>query len=113
MQTTLAVTALIMGVAGGPHCIAMCGAACAGIGQVAGAHRAQAMWTFQLGRVLGYAAAGALAAASLQAVGWLSVQTAVLRPVWSLFHVAAMMLGLLLLWKAQQPIWLESGARRL
>ena len=37
MQTSLAVTALLMGLAGGPHCIAMCGAACAGIGRAAGA----------------------------------------------------------------------------
>ena len=36
MQTSLALTALIMGLAGGPHCVAMCGAACAGMGQVAG-----------------------------------------------------------------------------
>jgi sulfite exporter TauE/SafE len=36
MQTSLAMTALLMGLAGGPHCIAMCGAACAGIGKAAG-----------------------------------------------------------------------------
>jgi hypothetical protein len=113
MQTTLAVTALLMGLAGGPHCIAMCGAACAGIGQAAGAQRSLAMWTFQAGRVIGYSALGAVAAASLQGVGWLSIQTAALRPVWTLFHVAALLLGLLLMWKAQQPVWLEQGARRL
>lgn len=113
MQTSLAVTALLMGLAGGPHCIAMCGAACAGIGQAAGERRNAAMWTFQLGRVAGYSALGAVAAASIQGVGWLSVQTAAFRPIWTLFHVAAMLLGLLLLWTAQQPVWLESAARRL
>lgn len=113
MQITLAVTALLMGLAGGPHCIAMCGAACAGIGQAAGAQRNAAMWSFQAGRVIGYSVLGAVAAASLQGVGWLSIQTAALRPVWTLFHVAAMLLGLLLMWKAQQPVWLEQGARRL
>jgi hypothetical protein len=113
MQTSLAVTALLMGLAGGPHCIAMCGAACAGIGQAAGARRSEALWTFQLGRVLGYAALGALAAASIQGLGWLTIQSAALRPVWTLFHVAAMLLGLLLLVRAQQPVWLESAARRL
>ncbi|HEY5581133.1 MAG TPA: sulfite exporter TauE/SafE family protein, partial [Rhodoferax sp.] len=46
MQSSLAVTALLMGLAGGPHCIAMCGAACAGIGQAAGAHKNSAMWSF-------------------------------------------------------------------
>jgi len=78
------------------------------------------MWSFQAGRVLGYSALGALAAASMQGLGWLTVQSAALRPVWTLFHVATMVLGLLLMWKAQQPVWLEqsgkkiwSGARRL
>lgn len=113
MQTSLAVTALLMGLAGGPHCIAMCGAACAGIGQAAGAHRNSAMWTFQGGRVIGYAALGGLAAASIQGLGWLTIQSAALRPVWSLFHVAALLLGLLLVWKARQPVWLEAAARRL
>ena len=111
MQTSLAVTALLMGLVGGPHCIAMCGAACAGIGQAAGTHKNAAMWTFQLGRIIGYAILGGLAAASIQGLGWLTIQSSALRPVWSLFHVAALLLGLLLLWKAQQPIWLESAGR--
>ncbi len=113
MQTSLAVTALLMGLAGGPHCIAMCGAACAGIGQAAGARRNEALWVFQLGRVAGYALLGGLAAASIQGLGWLTIQSAALRPVWTLFHVAALALGLLLLVRAQQPVWLESAARRL
>ena len=53
MQTSLAVTALVMGLAGGPHCIAMCGAACAGIGQAAAPRSTQAITMFQLGRVVG------------------------------------------------------------
>lgn len=113
MQTSLALTAWLMGLAGGPHCIAMCGAACAGIGQAAGARKNTAMWSFQAGRVLGYTALGALAAASMQGLGWLTTQTAALRPVWTLFHVATLVLGLLLLWQAQQPVWLEQAGRRL
>lgn len=113
MQTSLAATALLMGLAGGPHCIAMCGAACAGIGQAAGAHKNSAMWSFQAGRVFGYSALGALAAASMQGLGWLTVQSAALRPVWTLFHVATLVLGLLLLWKAQQPIWLEQAGKKI
>lgn len=106
-------TALLMGLAGGPHCIAMCGAACAGIGQAAGDKKSSAMLSFQMGRVFGYAALGALAAASMQGLGWLTVQSAALRPVWSLFHVAATVLGLLLFWKAQQPVWMEQAGKRL
>ena len=113
MQSSLAVTALLMGLAGGPHCVAMCGAACAGIGQAAGAHKNSAMWSFQAGRVLGYSALGALAAASMQGLGWLTVQSAALRPVWTLFHVVTLVLGLLLLWNAQQPVWLEQAGKRI
>ncbi len=113
MQTSLAMTALLMGLVGGPHCIAMCGAACAGIGQAAGARKTSAMWTFQAGRVLGYSALGAVAAASMQGVGWLSSQAVALRPVWTLFHVAAFALGLMLLWRAQQPVWLEGVGKKV
>ena len=88
MQSSLALTALLMGVAGGPHCVAMCGAACAGIGHSAGSGKTGAMWRFQFGRVLGYSALGGLAAASMQGLGWLTVQSAALRPVWTLFHAA-------------------------
>jgi sulfite exporter TauE/SafE len=104
-------TAFLMGVVGGPHCVAMCGAACAGIVQPAGNHKNRALLTFQLGRVLGYALLGGFAAASMQGLGWLTVQSAALRPVWSLFHVAALVLGLVLLFNAQQPVWLERWGR--
>ena len=113
MQTSLAVTGLLMGLAGSPHCIAMCGAACAGIGQAAAPRTARAMALFQLGRLLGYASLGALAAASMQGLGWLTVHSAALRPLWSLVHVAAAVLGLALLVLGRQPLWLELGARRL
>ncbi len=113
MQTSLAVTALVMGLAGGPHCIAMCGAACAGIGQAAAPRSTQAISMFQLGRLAGYSALGALAAATMQGLGWLTIQSAALRPVWTMVHVAAMLLGLMLLIQARQPLWLETGARRV
>lgn len=113
MQSSLALTALLMGLVGGPHCIAMCGAACAGIGQAAGPRKNSALWSFQAGRVLGYSALGALAAASMQALGWLTIQSAALRPVWTLFHVATFTLGLLLLYKARQPVWLETTGRKI
>jgi len=82
MQSSLALTALLMGLAGGPHCVAMCGAACAGISQASGAHKTAALWFFQFGRIIGYGVLGGLAAASLQGLGWLTVQSAALRPVW-------------------------------
>ena len=113
MNTSLAMTALLMGLAGGPHCIAMCGAACAGIGNAAGARKTSALWTFQAGRLASYSALGAVAAASMQGLGWLTTQTAVMRPVWTLFHVAVMMMGLMLVVLARQPVWLDSTARNV
>lgn len=109
MDAALAGSALLMGLAGSPHCLAMCGAACAGLS--AGSPRAMA--TFQLGRWLGYAAGGALAAAS---VGWaaqLGQATAVLRPLWLMVHMAALGLGLYLLWRGRQPAWLENLGQRV
>ena len=113
MQSSLAVTAMLMGLAGGPHCVAMCGAACAGLAQAAGPGSRQALTAFQVGRLLGYSALGAVAAGGMRALGWLTVQSAAIRPVWSMLHVAAMLLGLLLMWQARQPVWLEQSARRL
>lgn len=113
MQTALVATAALMGFAGGPHCIAMCGAACAGIGRAAEPHGTSAMWIFQLGRVLGYSALGAAAAVSVQGLGWLTTQSVAIRPLWTLLHVAAVVLGLLLLIQARQPAWLDEAARSL
>ena len=109
----MAFTALIMGLAGGPHCVAMCGAACAGMGQVAGVHQNRVLWSFQVGRWMGYSLMGGLAAFSVQALGWLTVESAALRPVWSMLHVAAVVLGLLLVWQAKQPVWLDQSAQQL
>lgn len=117
MNSTLALTALLMGLAGGPHCLAMCGAACAGIGRAAqkqgvGPGRdTRAMLLFQLGRIVGYSALGALAASTLQGVGWLTTQSAVFRPLWTLFHILAFLMGAMLLWRAEQPFWLEGFGR--
>lgn len=144
MDASLALTALLMGLAGGPHCVAMCGAACGALGPGLGrglvrgpgadaepgrvmpvalrpphARRtrpfrmAPAPWLFQLGRLLSYTTLGVAASSSMQAVGWLSAHAAALRPVWALVHVAAAVLGLVLLWQARQPAWLEEGARSL
>lgn len=114
MTGSLALTALLMGLAGGPHCVAMCGAACAGLGQAAGEQRrGAALWGFQVGRLAGYAALGGVAAATVQGIGWLGSQVAALRPVWTLLHVAALVLGLVLLVRARQPLWLDLPARGL
>jgi sulfite exporter TauE/SafE len=108
MQTSMAVTALFMGLVGGPHCVAMCGAACAGIGRAAGAHSTRALWSFQLSRMVGYALLGAFAAGTVQGLALLGTQTITIRPLWTMFHAAAFLLGVVLIWRARQPAWIET-----
>ncbi|MBG9390199.1 sulfite exporter TauE/SafE family protein [Caenimonas aquaedulcis] len=106
MSGTLALTALLMGLAGGPHCAAMCGPACSGVIRVVrpGASSATpALWQFQAGRLIGYSLAGALAAQAVESLAWLTAQAAALRPVWTLFHLAVLLWGATLLVLARQP----------
>ncbi len=121
MSTTLAAAALLMGLAGGPHCAAMCGAACSGVVRVVGRRAGTApspaspksLWLFHAGRLAGYSAAGALAAQAVQSFAWLTGQTAALRPVWTLFHLAVLAWGLALLTLARQPEWVSVAGRKL
>src|SRR5215208_3956351 len=113
MFTTLALSALLMGLAGGPHCMAMCGAACAGLTALGGRSQSRSLWAFQAGRLVGYSAAGAAAAFAVQSLGWLTAHTASLRPVWTLFHLAVLAWGLMLLAQARQPMWVSSAGRTI
>lgn len=108
MDLALAGSALLMGLAGSPHCMAMCGPACTGL--TGGEVRAQT--GFLLGRLLSYMLGGALAAASVGMMAQLGQAAAVLRPLWVLVHMAALLLGLYLLWRGRQPAWIESIGRR-
>lgn len=113
MDAALAVSALLMGLAGGPHCAAMCGAAFGGIaGRHGAAGATRAMWALQLGRLAGYAAAGALVAASVSGLTALGVIAPVLRPLWAMLHVAAIALGACLLWQGRAPAWLAGAGTR-
>lgn len=111
MTLTLAGTAFLMGLVGGPHCLAMCGAACGGVVRGSGAPAVKGMWTFQGGRLLGYSLAGGAAGLAVEAFAWLSTSTAALRPVWTLFHLAVLLWGLVLLAQARQPAWVEVAGR--
>jgi uncharacterized protein len=108
---TLAGTAFLMGLVGGPHCLAMCGAACGGVIRGAGAKPVAGMWTFLGGRLVGYSVAGAAAGLAVQSFAWLASHTAALQPVWTLFHLAVLLWGLVLLAQARQPGWVESAGR--
>jgi sulfite exporter TauE/SafE len=111
MNSALAATALLMGLAGAPHCAAMCGAACAGVARACGgASQASNLAALHVARLLAYATGGAIVAAG---VSWLSSGAQEgLRPLWSLVHAAALGLGVWLLWHGRQPIWLERLGRR-
>ena len=113
MPTALALSALLMGLAGGPHCAAMCGAACMGLTRLGGQHSRRSLWAFQAGRLAGYSIAGALAAYAVQAFAWLTTNTSALRPVWTLFHLAVLAWGLMLVAQAHQPMWVSSAGRSI
>jgi len=113
MQTSMVLSALIMGLVGGPHCVAMCGAACAGFARWARPRSGVALFQFQVSRLIGYAAMGAVAAGTVQGLAWFGANTAVLRPVWTMMHVAALLLGLALVWQARQPAWVEGWAQKV
>lgn len=109
----LFLSAVLMGLAGSPHCAAMCAAPCAA---VAGAPRPgrlpRSLVALHAGRVVGYAAAGALVAASVASLAW-AAQAKILQPLWTLMHVAAIALGLWLAWAGRPPAWLASVGPRL
>ncbi|MFW5329361.1 sulfite exporter TauE/SafE family protein [Hydrogenophaga sp. ZJX-1] len=109
----MAITALFMGIVGGPHCVAMCGAACAGISRAAGERSTRALWTFQFSRMFGYSLFGAFAAGSVQGLAVLGTNTIAIRPVWTMFHAAAFLLGLALIWQARQPAWIDNLGQSL
>jgi uncharacterized protein len=111
VSITFAATALLMGLAGGPHCAAMCGTACGAVTRAGATTSSRSMWSFQLGRFGGYAIAGAFAGGAVQSFAWLTTQTAALRPVWTLFHLCVLAWGLMLATQARQPMWASAAGR--
>jgi len=111
MLISLLTVSLLMGLTGGPHCLMMCGPACSLLTKIkpSGTKR-QANLLFLSGRAAGYAGMGALAATSMQSLGWLATQSTLFRPLWNMTHVLAMILGLFLLIFANQPLWLGAFA---
>lgn len=107
MDAALIVSATLLGLAGTPHCAAMCTAPCA----AATSGGRSASWAFHLARVAGYAAAGAVAASSVAALAGWSQWSPALRPLWALLHAGALTLGLWLLFKGRQPGWLANLGR--
>lgn len=107
MDAALIGSALLLGLAGMPHCAAMCSAPCA----AATGPRGAGVWAFQAARVAGYAAAGFVASASVGSLAALAQWSPALRPLWVLFHVAMLTLGLWLLVQGRQPAWMGQIGR--
>ena len=133
MWLSLLGTGFLMGLAGGPHCLAMCATPCTAVALESaqdrqtislravdnvhtrrpGQRRVHRWLQFHLGRLLGYGALGAAAAYAFGALAWFADRTSILYPVWVLMHLAALTWGLLLLFQARQPRWVEQCGRRL
>jgi sulfite exporter TauE/SafE len=134
MDAALVASAALMGLAGAPHCAAMCGAAYGAIGgaartphgaggglgaalaAAAGTSRAAPSWraaamspaalALQAGRAAGYALAGAAAALGVGHLATIGLAAPVLRPLWAMLHVAAIMLGAWLVVSGRMPAWI-------
>ncbi|TAK89810.1 MAG: sulfite exporter TauE/SafE family protein [Aquabacterium sp.] len=107
MLSSLMLTAFLMGLGGVPHCAAMCGAACAAF-----LPRGVPLVSL-LGRCLGYALLGAVAAASFGAAAQWGRHFAFLQPLWMLAQALVLVLGLLLLVTGGMPRWLDGVGQQV
>lgn len=107
MQWPLIFAGAALGLAAAPHCALMCGAPCTaltrgGAGSAAG---------FHAGRLIGYAGAGAVAAAGVAAIGaWSRTGAPAMRPLWTLLHLAFLVLGAWWLVRGAHPTWMQRRA---
>ncbi len=117
MDSALVLAALLMGLAGAPHCVAMCGTACNLLSRpsdgATGLRAIRPMMALHAGRIVGYATLGAVVAASVASLGSLSVAAPIVRPLWTLLHVAAVALGVWLAWQARAPAWLSTAPAQI
>ena len=97
-QFSVFLSIFFMGLMGGPHCIAMCGAPCTAIS----AQGFRQVWQFHLGRILGYGVLGGLAAYSVNSLAWFSNQSMSLHPIWTFFHgfIFGIAVAMLTVWTA-------------
>lgn len=101
MLYSLLVTALLMGLGGLPHCAAMCAAPCA-IGLPRGVP-ALAL----LGRTMGYALLGGVAAGAAAWLASWSRWVGALQPIWVMLLAASVLLGVWMALTGGLPAWLQ------
>ncbi|TXH42794.1 MAG: sulfite exporter TauE/SafE family protein [Burkholderiaceae bacterium] len=113
MFSSLALTAALMGLSGGAHCVGMCAPLSQGVLRAcqalpaSGRRLTVVQWSFQAGRLLAYAGLGALAAFSVDSVAWASSHVKLFKPFWFMLQFAVLLLGLSLLWQGRQPAILQ------
>ena len=108
LELALMGSAFLMGIAGSVHCVSMCAAPCAA---VTGGHGSAAA-LFHGGRLISYSLAGAVAASSIGLLWQWEQAAAWLKPVWLALHLAVLALGLWLLWRGEQPRWMQQRLSR-
>ncbi len=141
MQTALLVSSFVLGLAGGSHCMAMCGPACIAINAgrsptqtpspaaSAQEHALQFQpkprsgwrslglsgnfWGFMASRSLSYALLGAVVAGSIQALAWGSGMASAIKPLWAVWHALVLVWGAILLLWGRQPLWAQAKAQAL
>lgn len=112
MSLALLISGALLGLAGAPHCLAMCGAACAALtGGTSWQSSLPLKLSFHLSRAASYGVGGAVVASSVGGLITLTQGAPVLRPLWGALHLGALGLGLWLLWQGRQPEWLERFGR--
>jgi len=105
--SSLLATAFLMGLAGIPHCTAMCGAACA-----VAFPRGLSIWTL-IGRAIGYACLGAVAAAAAGLVARWGQQVAMIKPLWMMAQLAMVLLGGFMLVRGFVPERVDQAGKGL
>jgi uncharacterized protein len=98
--------AFLMGLGGIPHCATMCASPCA-VAMPQGLP-----WSALLGRTLGYALLGAVAAGAASSLSIWSRWVGVLQPVWVMLLAAAVMLGIWMALRGAMPAWVQEQGLR-
>lgn len=111
MTSALLITSVLMGAVGVPHCLVMCSVPCSVAAQSCGSVQhspREIAGALQLGRLLGYAMLGGVAASTVSFAHLLAGHVSALRPLWVMAQVAILVAGLVLLATGQVPQLLQS-----
>lgn len=109
MVSGLLLAALALGLAGLPHCGAMCAAPCMAASRpcAGSSPSASSALGLQIGRLFGYAALGAVAASSVGFARLAASHVDALRPLWLMLQLALLVCGVWLLAAGSIPRWMD------